>query len=99
MNSSACKPVTPSTAGNSYLEIWGSPFTQSCKIIYKSDGGHLLLQVFDTMGRLVSTPVDADLPAGSYTYNFDSGNLPAAVYYVRLQNGALQQVKAMLKVR
>ena len=57
------------------------------------------MQVFDTMGRLVATPVDKDLPAGSYTYQYDSGPLPAGVYYARLQNGAIQQVKAMIKVR
>ena len=58
-----------------------------------------MLQVFDTLGRIISTPVDADLAAGSYTYVFDSGALPSGVYYVRLQNGATQQVKAMVKAR
>jgi len=94
-----CVIVPPTTAGTSYLEIWGTPFTQSTTIKYKTDGGHTLLQVFDTMGRLVATPVDKDLPAGSYTYQYDSGPLPAGVYYARLQNGAIQQVKAMIKVR
>ncbi|MGF2410942.1 DUF1501 domain-containing protein [Ferruginibacter sp.] len=99
INSAACKIVNPNTSGNSYLEIWGSPFTQSTTIKYKTDGGHTLLQIFDTMGRLIKTVLDTELSAGSYTYNFDSGALPAGVYYARLQNGATQQVKAMVKVR
>jgi uncharacterized protein (DUF1501 family) len=99
VNNATCKPVPPVAAGTSYLEIWGTPFTQSTVIKYKTDGGHTLLQIFDTMGRLVKTPVDADLPAGSYTYNYDSGPLPVGVYYARLQNGPMQQVKAMIKVR
>jgi uncharacterized protein (DUF1501 family) len=94
-----CIVVPPTTAGTSYLEIWGTPFTQSTTIKYKTDGGHTLLQIFDTMGRLVKTPVDAELPAGSYTYNYDSGPLPSGVYYARLQNGPIQQVKAMIKAR
>ncbi|MBK6633481.1 MAG: DUF1501 domain-containing protein [Chitinophagaceae bacterium] len=94
-----CIVVPPSTSGTSYLEIWGTPFTQSTTIKYKTDGGHTLIQIFDTMGRLVKTPVDAEMPAGSYTYPYDSGPLPAGVYYVRLQNGPVQQVKAMIKVR
>ncbi|MBL7702575.1 MAG: DUF1501 domain-containing protein [Ferruginibacter sp.] len=94
-----CIVVPPVTAGTSYLEIWGTPFTQSTTIKYKTDGGHTLLQIFDTMGRLVKTPVDAELPAGSYTYNYDSGPLPSGVYYARLQNGPTQQVKAMIKAR
>ncbi|MEI8059419.1 MAG: T9SS type A sorting domain-containing protein [Ferruginibacter sp.] len=91
--------INPNISGNSYLEIWGSPFTQSTKIIYKTDGGHTLLQIFDTMGRLIKIPVDAELLAGTYSYTFESGPLPAGVYYARLQNGSIQQVKAMVKVR
>ena len=99
VNAAGCKPVAPSTSGNNYLEIWGTVFTQSNRIIYKTDGGHTLLQIFDTMGRLVRVPVDADLPAGSYNISFDSGALPSGVYYVRLQNGSTQQVKVMIKER
>jgi uncharacterized protein (DUF1501 family) len=99
INSAACKIVNPNTSGNSYLEIWGSPFTQSTTIKYKTDGGHTLLQIFDTMGRLIKTVLDTELSAGAYTYTYDSGALPAGVYYARLQNGAMQQVKAMVKVR
>lgn len=99
INTASCKIVPPSTSGTSYLEIRPNPFVQSTKIIYKSDGGHTLLQIFDTLGRLIKTPVDADLAAGSYTYDYDSGALPPGVYYVRLQNGSAQQVKAMIKTR
>lgn len=99
VNSASCKIVDPNVSGKSYLEIWGTPFTQSTKIVYKTDGGHTLLQIFDTMGRLIKTAVDADLTAGSYNYTFNGGTLPAGIYYARLQNGATQQVKAMVKVR
>ena len=99
VNNADCIPIPPISAGKSYLEIWGTPFTQSTKIVYKTDGGHTLLQIFDTMGRLIITPVDADLAAGSYNYTYNSGPLPTGVYYARLQNGAIQQVKAMIKVR
>jgi uncharacterized protein (DUF1501 family) len=99
VNAKDCNPVPPVAAGISYLEIWGTPFTQSTTIKYKTDGGHTLLQIFDTMGRLVGTPVDKDLPAGSYTLPYNSGALPIGIYYARLQNGPMQQVKAMIKVR
>jgi hypothetical protein len=99
VNNAGCRLINPSTSGDSYLDIWGTPFTQSTKIVYKTDGGHTLLQIFDTMGRLVKVPVDAELTAGTYSYTFDSGPLPAGVYYARLQNGPLQQVKAMIKAR
>lgn len=99
VNAAGCSPIPPVAAGTSYLEIWGTPFTQTTTIKYKTDGGHTLLQVFDTMGRLVGNLVDKALAAGSYSYTFDSGGLAPGVYYARLQNGPMQQVKAMIKVR
>ena len=99
VNSVTCKIANPNLSGTSYLEIWGTPFVQSTNIVYRTDGGHTLLQIFDTMGRLIKMPVDADLAAGSYTYSFDSGVLPAGVYYARLQNNSVQQVKAMIKIK
>ncbi len=99
VNAQGCKLINPSLAGETYLQIWPTAFTSSTKIIYKTDGGHTLLQIFDTMGRLIKVPVDADMTAGTYNYSFDSGPLPAGVYYARLQNGAMQQMKPMVKVR
>ena len=99
VNAADCKPILPSPSGTKYLEIWGTPFVSSTRIVYKTDGGHTLLQVFDTMGRLIRVPVDTDMAAGSYTYTFDAGPIPNGLYYVRLQNGATQQVKAMVKMK
>ncbi len=99
VNTDSCRLINPSTSGTNYLEFWPTAFTQSTNIVYKTDGGHTLLQIFDTLGRIIATPVDKDLPAGTYKYYFDSGALPAGLYYTRLQNGAIQQVKPMVKVR
>lgn len=99
VNSSSCKIIDPNTSGKSFLDIWGSPFTQSTKIVYRTEGGHTLLQIFDTLGKIIKIVVDGDVAAGTYNYTFNSGTLPSGIYYVRLQNGATQQVKAMAKVR
>jgi hypothetical protein len=54
----------------------------------------------DTLGRVISTPIDQVYPqAGTYTVPFNSGALPSGVYYARLQNGIIQQVRTMMKVR
>jgi hypothetical protein len=58
-----------------------------------------MVQIMDVMGRVIQTPVDRDYAPGKYQVSFDSYQLPAGVYYMRLQNGFVQQVKAMLKVR
>ena len=99
VNGSGCKIINPSTSGNSYLDIWGNPFTSTTRLVYKTDGGHVLIQIFDTMGRLIKIPVDADLAAGTYSVVFEGSALHTGIYYARLQNGATQQVKAMIKVK
>jgi hypothetical protein len=53
----------------------------------------------DTLGRVITTLADRQFVPGSYTMPFDSGSLPTGVYYVRLQNETVSQVKSMLKVR
>jgi len=76
-----------------------NPFTASTSIKFKTKGGHTLVQVMDMLGRVISTPVDRDYTPGTYTITFESGVLPTGVYYARLQNGPIQQVRSMLKVR
>lgn len=77
-----------------------NPFTNNTKIIYKTAGGHTLVQIMDTLGRMLGTLVDSDYAtAGEYSVMFNAEALPPGVYYARLQNGPVQQVRAMLKVR
>ena len=100
VNSASCKQVAPNTSGTNLITNYPNPFTQSTSITFKTNGGHTLIQIIDTLGRVLSTPIDKDYPqAGSYTIHFDSGGLPCGVFYARLQNGAVQQVRTMMKVR
>ncbi|HSU27178.1 MAG TPA: DUF1501 domain-containing protein, partial [Chitinophagaceae bacterium] len=87
------------TAGEELISNYPNPFVQSTTIKFKSKGGHTLIQIIDMLGRVVSTPIDRDYPPGTYTTSFDSYSLPTGVYYARFQNGPIQQVKSMLKVR
>ncbi len=85
--------------GDNLIINYPNPFTNSTKITFKSAGGHVLVQVFDTTGRKIKTLTDQQYAAGTYTITFNSETLATGVYYARLQNGALQQVRPMLKVR
>jgi hypothetical protein len=56
--------------------------------------------VIDTLGRVIKTLIDQEYAGpGQYTVTFNADRLAAGVYYARLQNGAIQQVRAMLKVK
>jgi hypothetical protein len=42
--------------------------------------------------------VDRDFTAGTFRIDFDGQHLPAGIYYIRLQNQVIQQVKSVVKV-
>lgn len=77
-----------------------NPFTQTTTIKFHTEGGHTLIQIIDTLGRVIRNLLERDYTgAGTYTVSFDSGGLPTGIYYARLQNGVIQKVRPMLKVR
>lgn len=107
INSSSCQAI-PSVVGlqdinressNTLINNYPNPFTESTKITFKTKGGHTLVQIMDPMGRVISVLADKDYAPGDYNLNFNSGLLPRGVYYARFQNGPVQQVRPMLKVR
>jgi uncharacterized protein (DUF1501 family) len=87
------------TAGEELITNYPNPFTETTSIRFKTKGGHTLVQIIDMLGRVVKTLADKEFTPGTYNLSFDSGALPTGVYYARLQNGPIQQVRAMLKVR
>jgi uncharacterized protein (DUF1501 family) len=100
-------PVCTNTArpdpfSNSSVLVFNypNPFSSSTTITFKTSGGHTLLQVIDASGRLLKVLLEKDYSeAGTFNIRYDSEGLPAGIYYVRLQNGPIQQVRAMLKAR
>ena len=69
-------------------------------ISFKTQGGHTLVQVFDTLGRLLVTLVEKDYPtATTDKITFVAEGLPTGIYYARFQNGVKQAVWPMRKVR
>lgn len=101
-SSIACNAITPppDPTFDSIISNYPNPFTETTTIRFKTEGGHTLIQIIDTLGRVIRNLVEKDyLAAGVDTVTFDSGGLPTGIYYARLQNGVLQKVRPMLKVR
>ncbi len=100
ITSGVCKTSTPSPSGKGLITNYPNPFTNKTTIEFNTDGGHTLIQIMDTAGRLLADLLEKDYPAATrQTITFDASHLPNGVYYARLQNGAVQQVRPMLKVR
>ena len=98
VNAAACKKAV-NLSGEDLVRNYPNPFTSKTVISFKTAGGHTLIQVMDMLGRVITNLTDRDYAAGTYTVVFDSGSLPAGVYYARLQNMSVQQVHTMLKVK
>ncbi|MCX8020677.1 MAG: DUF1501 domain-containing protein [Chitinophagaceae bacterium] len=93
-------PQPPSTSGDKVIWNYPQPFTQNTEIFFKTQGGHTLIQIFDTMGRLLATPLEKDYTApATGRVTFYAEGLPTGIYYARFQNGAFQTVWPMMKVR
>lgn len=103
ISDASCKGIVNDTnqaAGEQLIVNYPNPFTSSTTIRYKTRGNHTLIQIIDMLGRVIKTLLDQDMrQAGEFTVTFDSGGLQSGVYYARLQNGPIQQVRPMLKVR
>jgi hypothetical protein len=83
----------------SLISNYPNPFTEATTIQFKTSGGHTLVQIMDTQGRVIRTLHDRTTPSGDYTIRFDANGLPSGLYYMRFQNGLIQQVKPIMKVR
>lgn len=100
IKSNSCNSTVPDIPEAILIRNQPNPFTQSTTIQFKTNGGHTSIMVIDVMGRVVKTLIDQEYNGpGQYSVVFDSGTLPSGVYYARLQNGPVQQVRSMLKVR
>ncbi|MFN6116847.1 MAG: DUF1501 domain-containing protein [Flavobacteriales bacterium] len=86
-------------AGDNLLQAYPNPFTERTSLEFVSNGGSVLIQVYNEQGQLLQTVLNQPMPAGVHKVDVDLGPLPAGVYYARLQNEGVQQVRSLLKVR
>ncbi len=86
-------------SGQNLITNYPNPFSSRTTIKYTSAGGHVLIQVFNTQGKLITTLQDGIKPVGTYNVDFENRYYPPGVYYARLQNEDLQQVRNMMIVR
>ena len=81
VKASACYPVVPNPGGTSLVDNYPNPFTQSTTIRFNTAGGYTLIQIMNTLGQVIATPVDKEFAtAGNYTVVWDAANLANGVY-------------------
>jgi hypothetical protein len=84
---------------------WPNPFNPLTTIEFGLEKGeHVSLRVYDVAGRLVSTLVEGDLPAGRYEERWDGtgrdgGAVASGIYFYRLVTGDFVRTRKMVLLR
>ncbi len=86
-------------AGKNLITNYPNPFTSATTIKIEVETGHVLVQIFDVQGRLIKTLLDSQKASGTYYLTFEDEGWGQGVYYARLQNGRVQQVRTMMIVQ
>jgi subtilisin family serine protease len=77
-----------------------NPFNPSTVIEYLlPQSGFVTLEVFDILGRVVRTLVNAQEGFGPHSVRFDGTGLSSGVYFYRLRSGALTLTKKLMILR
>ncbi len=77
-----------------------NPFNPTTVIRYQlPTATPVRLEVFDVLGRNVSSLVNARQSAGDYSVSFNAANLSSGVYFYRLQAGDFVQTRKMVLMK
>ena len=77
-----------------------NPFNPSTVIGYSiSAESKVTLKVFNTLGREVTTLVNAEKPAGNYEVKFDAANIPGGIYFYELKAGKFSSTRKLILVK
>ncbi len=77
--------------------VFPNPFVNVAHITFASRSEHVKVSVFDSLGHEIKVLTNQYLSAGQHNLTFESHNLPAGNYFLRIQMEGRQKVKGMIK--
>lgn len=82
--------------GFALSQNYPNPFNPTTNINYTlAEAGFATLRVYDVLGRVVSTLVNQEMPAGQHTVSFNAANLSSGVYLYELSVGNVRLTNTM----
>ena len=77
-----------------------NPFNSSTKITYTiKEQGHVLIRVYDALGKIVDELVNGIKDAGTHTASFNKLGLSSGVYYYSINSNGFSDTKKMLLMK
>ncbi|MGB4851790.1 MAG: M14 family zinc carboxypeptidase [Ignavibacteria bacterium] len=84
----------------SLLQNYPNPFNPVTVISYNlAVAGFVELKIYDVLGNEVKTLVKEKQNAGSYSVDFNAGDLPSGVYFYRINAGEYRETKTMMLLK
>ena len=79
-----------------FANNYPNPFKDATTVRYILDAPtDVNISVFDHSGRLVEMLIDQTYDAGTYEVRFDSANLPAGLYFVKVATNGGKDVQVL----
>ncbi|MCA9734111.1 T9SS type A sorting domain-containing protein, partial [candidate division KSB1 bacterium] len=77
-----------------------NPFNPTTTIRYSiPEKNHVLLKVFNLLGKEVAILVDGVQSTGEYTVRFDGSGFASGVYFYKLESGNFQKMRKFTLIR
>jgi hypothetical protein len=77
-----------------------NPFNAQCIIDFAlPSASHVRLEIFDILGRRVSSLIDEDKQAGYYQVAWDAKDRPSGMYFYRIEAGEFIETKKMMLLK
>ena len=84
----------------SLSQNYPNPFNPSTSITYSLPrSSHVVLKVYNILGKEVITLVNEEKPAGNYKVVFNGSNLTSGVYFYKVQAGSFVSTKKFVLLK
>jgi hypothetical protein len=84
----------------SLSQNYPNPFNPTTKIKFQIPSNEFVsLNIFDALGREISTLVNEQLNSGTYEVEWDASSYPSGVYFYKLNTGSYTETKKMVLIK
>lgn len=85
---------------NKLFDNYPNPFNPTTQIKYSiKENGLVTLKIYDALGKEVSTLVDEEKQAGTYTVSFNASKLASGIYFYTMSMKEFQETNKMLLLK